>query len=153
MAIDEELLFELPFRLEPQRLIDVDGPGVVPIDDEIELVQVEHVEGVRHRLEGCAPGIPLPLMGGGDDDLEFGAAMDAANVHQLHQPHLVARHLEDEAALMLVVDVLVIELGQLHVSLVRLLEPVAHDAGVVVELMNELEILALEGTKGQGVGG
>ncbi len=54
---------------------------------------------------------------------------------------------------MLVVNVLVIELGQLHVRLVRLLEPVAHDAGVVVELMDELEILALEGAKGQGVVG
>ena len=87
---------------------------------------------------------------GGDDNLKFGAAVDVVDFDQLDQPRLVVIGLDDEAALALVVDVFVVKVGQLGEGLVRLLEPVAHDVGVVIELVDKGEVFALKRAQADG---
>jgi len=70
--------------------------------------------------------------------------MHVVNLHQLYQPGFLAVVLHDEAAFALVVDVLVIEIGEFDKGLIGLFEPVAHDAGVVIQLMNEVQIFPLQ---------
>lgn len=38
----------------------------------------------------------------------------------------------------------VVQIGELNEGLVRLFKPVAHDAGVVIELVDEAQIFALK---------
>ena len=83
-------------------------------------------------------------MRGGDDDREFGPAVDVIDLDKLDQADLGLIVLDDETALALIVDVLVIQIRQFHKRLIRLLKPVAHHTGIVVQLMDKRQILPLQ---------
>ncbi|GAB1847244.1 hypothetical protein MyNCGM683_20910 [Achromobacter xylosoxidans] len=86
------------------------------------------------------------LVAGRDDDLEFGAAVDVVDFHQFHQAgRLAGVVLDDETPLVLVVQVAVIEGDQFVVGLVRLFEPITHDDVVIVDLVDEVQVAALQG--------
>lgn len=83
-------------------------------------------------------------MGGIDDDLEFCAAVDVIDLHQLHQADLGAFVLDDKAALALIVNVFVVKIGKLDKGFVGFFKPIAHDAGVVVHLVDERQIVPFQ---------
>ena len=64
--------------------------------------------------------------------------------NQLHQSGFIAIAFDDKAALALIVNMFVVQIGELNEGLVRLFKPVAHDAGVVIELVDEAQIFALK---------
>ncbi|MNL82891.1 hypothetical protein D3C87_2103870 [compost metagenome] len=70
--------------------------------------------------------------------------MDVVDLNQLDQTGLFAVAFDNETALALVVNMFIVKIRQLDKSLVRLFEPVAHDAGVIVELVDKAQILALQ---------
>ena len=143
-AVGEELVDEHALGLEAQLGIDVDGAHVLVVHHEVELVEVERVEGVGHGQLGRRRGKAVVLPGRVDDDLELGPAVDVVDLHQLHQAHILALMVHDEAALALVMDVLVVQVLQFHEGLVGLFEPVAHDVGVVVQAVHELEVFPFQ---------
>lgn len=83
-------------------------------------------------------------MRGCDDDLKFGPAVDVIDLDKLDQPDLGPVVLNDKTALALIVDVLVVQIRQFHKRLIRLLKPVTHHAGIVVQLMDKRQIFPLQ---------
>ena len=53
--------------------------------------------------------------------------------------------LDDKAALALIVDVFVVEIGKFDKGFVGFFKPIAHDAGVVVHLVDERQIVPFNG--------
>ena len=53
--------------------------------------------------------------------------------------------LDDKTALALIVDMLVVQIRQFHKRLIRLLKPVTHHAGIVVQLMDKRQIFLPSG--------
>ena len=83
-------------------------------------------------------------MRGCDDDLKFGPAVDVIDLDKFDQPDLGPVVLNDKTALALIVDVLVVQIRQFHKRLIRLLKPVTHHTGIVVQLMDKRQIFPLQ---------
>ena len=67
--------------------------------------------------------------------------------HQLHESGLIAIAFDHKATLALIVNMLVVQIGKLNEGFIGLFKPVAHHAGVVVELVNKAQIFALKGAE------
>ncbi|CAH0303034.1 hypothetical protein SRABI106_03821 [Rahnella aquatilis] len=81
-----------------------------------------------------------------DDDLKFRAAVNMINFHQLDQADRSAFVFNNKAAFALVVNMLVIQVGQFDESLVRFFKPVTHDAGVIIKTMNKRQVVLFQWT-------
>ncbi|MNN95765.1 hypothetical protein D3C81_2146270 [compost metagenome] len=66
------------------------------------------------------------------------------NLNQFDQTGFFSVALDNETALALVVNMFIVQIRQLNKRLVRLFEPVTHHAGIIIELVNEAQILALQ---------
>lgn len=64
--------------------------------------------------------------------------------NQLNQSGLFAVAFNDKAAFALIVNVFVVQVGKLNKGFIGLFKPVAHNAGVVVELVDKAKIFALK---------
>jgi hypothetical protein len=71
--------------------------------------------------------------------------MDVVELDQFDQTDRLAIVIDrDEAAFALIVHVLVVKLRQLRERFIRLLEPVTHDPGVVVDLVYKAQVVTLQ---------
>ena len=70
--------------------------------------------------------------------------MNVVDLNQFHQTGFFTFTLHDKTAFALIVNVLIVEIRQLNKRLVRLFEPVAHHAGVIVELVDEAQVFTLQ---------
>ena len=83
----------------------------------------------------------------GDDDLELRPTVNVVDLNQLHQPGFFTFTLHNKTTFTLIVNVLIVEIGQLDKGLIRLFEPVAHHAGIVVELVDKAQVFTLQRTE------
>ncbi len=81
-----------------------------------------------------------------DDDLKLRPAMHVVDLDQLDQPGFLPVVFHHKAPLGLIVDVLIIQVRKLHKRFVRLFKPVAHHAGIVIQLMDKVQIFPLQRT-------
>ncbi|KGX96349.1 hypothetical protein Y023_5116 [Burkholderia pseudomallei A79D] len=131
--------------LETAFLVNPDRGDIRFVDDQIQLAQVQHLERIFDGEPRRARRKTAPLPVRRDDDLELAAAVDVVELDQLDETDELAVGIErDEAALALVVHVLVVQLRQLGERFVRLFEPVTHDLRVIVQFVDETQVLALE---------
>ncbi len=143
--VGEELLDQHALAPEARVVVDADGARVVDVDQQVQLVEVEHAEGVVDRQPRRGARVAVPLLFRRDHDQELGAPMQVVDLDQFDQPHALVRGiLDDETPFGLVVDVLAIQLFQLDEGLVRFLEPVAHHVAVVVEHVDEMQVAAFQ---------
>lgn len=73
--------------------------------------------------------------------------MNMVDFNQLYQPGFIAIAFDDKATLALIVDMFVVQIGELNEGLVWLFKSVAHDAGVVIELVDKAQIFPFEGAE------
>ena len=106
LPVAEEFVFQLAFYLEAELGVYVDGLFVLGIHDKIQLVQIEDRKRVVHNQRNGPRRIAEPLMGRGDDDLEFGPAMDVVDFDEFDQTNLGLIVFDDETALALIVELL-----------------------------------------------
>jgi hypothetical protein len=71
--------------------------------------------------------------------------MDMVDLDQFYKAGILAFADHHETAFGLVMDMFVIERREFDEGLIRLLEPVAHYVSVVVQVVNEMQIFALQG--------
>jgi len=117
------------------------------IDDQIQLIQIEHGKAIVHGQPRGACGEAFSLEFGRDDDLELGPAVHMVDLNQLDQSGFIAVAFDDKAALTLIVNMFVVEIGKFNEGLIRLFKPIAHYAGVVIELVDKAQIFALKGAE------
>ena len=63
--------------------------------------------------------------------------MDVVDLNQLHQPGFFTITFDNKPAFALIVNVFIVKVGELNEGFVGLFEPVAHHAGIVIELVDK----------------
>src|SRR5258708_21688581 len=152
LPIAEKFLDQFRLVSETAFLVHVNGRRVRFVDDQIKLAQVQYGKRIVDREPRGDGRVAAALRLRSDDNLELAAPVDVVEFDQLDQTDGFAGVVDrDEAALALVVNVLIVKLRQLREGLIRLLEPVTHDFRVVIEGVDEAKIVAFQRPQGQSV--
>jgi hypothetical protein len=64
--------------------------------------------------------------------------------NQLNQTGLFAIVFNDKAAFTLIVNMFVVQVGKFDKGFIGFFKPVAHNAGVIIELVDKAEVFSLE---------
>lgn len=137
------MFLKFPFIGKAQGLVNVNCFGVFFVDKEKYFMEVKDVECVVNGQAGCLFGVAKSLMCGGYDDEKFAVTMDLVDAEEFYKADGFFLFIgNDEAALVLVMNVLVVDFSEFINGDKWLFKPVAHDGGIVVERMDEFEVIS-----------
>ena len=87
--------------------------GVLFIDDEIELIEIQYGKAVIHcQLSGTGRQA-FTLIFRRDDNLKLSPAVNMVYFDKLHQARVIAIKRNDKTAFALIVDVFIVKIAQL----------------------------------------